>query len=36
VGGLSGRQRVEWCQTICALIGRTVELRALARRISSP
>jgi len=35
VGGLTGRQRIEWHQTLSAMIGRTVELRALVRRISS-
>jgi hypothetical protein len=35
VGGLTGRQRLEWHQVLYAVIGRTVELRALLRRIAS-
>lgn len=36
VGGLTGRQRIEWHQSLYAAIGRTVELRAIVRRIASP
>jgi hypothetical protein len=35
VGGLTGRQRIAWSQVLYAVIGRTVELRALLRRIAS-
>jgi hypothetical protein len=36
VGGGTGRQRLVWRQALCATLGRTLELRALLRRIASP
>jgi hypothetical protein len=36
VGGATGRQRLVWHQALYAVLGRTVEIRALLRRIASP
>jgi hypothetical protein len=36
VGGDTGRRRLAWRQVLYAVIGRTVEIRALLRRIASP
>jgi hypothetical protein len=35
-GGTTGRQRLVWRQVLYAVLGRTVEIRALLRRIASP
>ena len=36
VGGATGRQRLVWRQLFYAVVGRTVEMRALLKRIASP
>jgi hypothetical protein len=36
IGGATGRQRLAWRQLLYAVLGRTVEIRALLRRIASP
>jgi hypothetical protein len=36
VGGATGRQQLEWEQVLYAVLGRTVEIRGLLRRIVAP
>ena len=36
IGGATGRQRLVWRQLLYAVVGRTVEMRALLKRIASP